>query len=94
MYEFRDRTLGFESKLRELFNELRTIIGDDSLGNQVNRFNKLARQACPLKLRLQLVQPKTAKAFFEQLNDLLMRRDEDWFEDDFQNARPVQLAPR
>jgi hypothetical protein len=43
MYEFRDRTLGFESKLRELFNELRTIIGDDSLGNQVNRFNKLAR---------------------------------------------------
>jgi hypothetical protein len=33
MYEFRDRTLGFESKLRELFNELRTTIGDDSLGN-------------------------------------------------------------
>jgi hypothetical protein len=55
MYEFRDRTLGLESKLRELFNELRTIIGDDSLGNQVNRFNKLARQACPLKLRLQLI---------------------------------------
>jgi hypothetical protein len=33
MYEYRNRTLGFESKLRELFSELRAIIGDDSLGN-------------------------------------------------------------
>jgi hypothetical protein len=23
--------------------------------------------------------------FFDQLSDLMMRRDEDWFEDDFQN---------
>ena len=52
MADYRDRTLGFESKLRELYNELRTIIGDASLGNQVSRFNKLARDACPLKLHL------------------------------------------
>ena len=33
MADYQDRTLGFESKLRELFSELRTIIGDETLGN-------------------------------------------------------------
>lgn len=81
MADYRDKTLSFESKLQQLYDELESVVGDPSLGNQIERFTRLARDACPQKLSWLLMgaQSETGEGFFETLNKLLMRKEEDWF---------------
>ena len=55
MTDYRDKTLSFEAKLRALYDELEGLIGDASLGNQIERFTRLARDACPKKLSWLLI---------------------------------------